>query len=125
MMLYHLDGRNTFDIPHWTEIYVIITVSTMLCEEIRKVEEKFSCPKFFFFFLCLQISFDYNRRMVERWGSTGSTIVTVLSNAFYITPYFLFYLGLVFRYESYNDGLLSTTRFDENLPRSFTENILF
>ncbi|CAF4324388.1 unnamed protein product, partial [Rotaria sordida] len=36
MMLYHLDGRNTFDIPHWTEIYVIITVSTMLVEEVRR-----------------------------------------------------------------------------------------
>ena len=37
MMLYHLDRRDTFVIPHWTEIYVIITVSTMVCEEIRKV----------------------------------------------------------------------------------------
>jgi len=38
MMLYHLDGRDKIDTPHWTEIYVIITVSTMLCEEIRKVK---------------------------------------------------------------------------------------
>jgi len=38
-MLYHLDARDTFDIPHWTEIYVIITVSTMFIEEIRKVTE--------------------------------------------------------------------------------------
>jgi hypothetical protein len=38
MMLYELDRRDTFIIPHWTEIYVIITVSTMFCEEIRKVK---------------------------------------------------------------------------------------
>ncbi len=37
-MLYHLDSPDTFTIPHWTEIYVILTVSTMLCEEIRKVK---------------------------------------------------------------------------------------
>jgi hypothetical protein len=42
MMLYHLDGRNTFVIPNWTEIYVIITVSTMFCEEGRKVKFLFS-----------------------------------------------------------------------------------
>lgn len=41
MILYKLDGRNTFDIPHWTEIYVIITVSTMFCEEIRRVKYNF------------------------------------------------------------------------------------
>lgn len=41
MMLYHLDRRDTFVIPHWTEIYVIITISTMFCEEIRKVLETF------------------------------------------------------------------------------------
>ncbi len=38
MMLYHLDNPDTFTIPHWTEIYVIITVGTMFCEEIRKVK---------------------------------------------------------------------------------------
>jgi len=38
MMLYHLNGRDTFVIPNWTEIYVIITVSTMFCEEVRKVK---------------------------------------------------------------------------------------
>jgi hypothetical protein len=40
MMLYHLDRRDTFVIPHWTEIYVIITVSTMFCEEARKVKKE-------------------------------------------------------------------------------------
>ncbi|CAF1272549.1 unnamed protein product, partial [Rotaria sordida] len=92
MMLYHLDARNTFNIPHWSEIYVIITVSTMLCEEIRKLYH------------------EYYTRMVERWGSIGSNSLTVLSNLFYIMPYFLFYLGLGFRYASYTDGLLSTAR---------------
>ena len=53
--------------------------------------------------------------MIERWGSTGSDILTVLSNVFYITPYFLFYLGLGFRYESYSQGVLSTARFADNL----------
>jgi hypothetical protein len=38
MMLYHLEGRDKIDTPHWSEIYVIITVSTMFCEEIRKVK---------------------------------------------------------------------------------------
>ena len=38
MMLYHLDARGTFVIPHWTEIYVIITVSTMFVEEVRRVK---------------------------------------------------------------------------------------
>ncbi|CAF1116862.1 unnamed protein product, partial [Rotaria sordida] len=92
MMLYHLDHRNTFIIPHWTEIYVIITVSTMFCEEARKLFQ------------------EYDARMLERWGSTGSTLLTVLTNTFYILPYFLFYLGLGFRYGSYNEDLLSTAR---------------
>ncbi|CAF4173280.1 unnamed protein product [Rotaria sp. Silwood2] len=92
MMLYHLDGRNTFTIPHWTEIYVIITVSTMLCEEARR------------------LYYEYDTRMTERWGSTGSAILTVLSNIFYIMPYILFYFGLGFRYGSYNEDLLTTAR---------------
>ncbi|CAM4773277.1 unnamed protein product [Rotaria magnacalcarata] len=91
MMLYHLDGRDTFNI-HWTEIYVIITVSSMLCEEGRKLYH------------------EYDTRMTERWGSTGSTALTLLSNIFYILPYFLFYLGLGFRYGSYNEDLLTTAR---------------
>ena len=49
--------------------------------------------------------------MTERWRTTGSSILTVLSYTFYILPYFLFYLGLGFRYMSYNEGLLTTTRF--------------
>lgn len=56
--------------------------------------------------------------MIERWGSTGSTILTVLSNVFYITPYFLFYAGLGFRYGSYKADLLSTARYDRILRSS-------
>jgi len=48
MMLYHLDRRDTFVIPHWTEIYVIITVSTMFCEEARKVKRKLFSLKHMF-----------------------------------------------------------------------------
>ncbi|CAF0929325.1 unnamed protein product [Adineta steineri] len=92
MMLYHLDSPDTLGIPHWTEIYVIITVSTMFCEEIRK------------------LTHEYKYRMVERWGSTGSTILTVSTNIFYIAPYLLFYLGLIFRYAGYDDKIFTAGR---------------
>ncbi|CAF1002638.1 unnamed protein product [Adineta steineri] len=92
MMLYHLDSPATFRIPHWTEIYVIITVSTMVCEEIRKLTRQ------------------YKYRMVEQWGSIGSTTLTVSTKIFYITPYFLFYLGLIFRYSGYSDNIFAAER---------------
>ncbi|CAF0985839.1 unnamed protein product [Adineta steineri] len=92
MMLYHLDSPDTLGIPHWTEIYVIITVSTMFCEEIRK------------------LTHEYKYRMVERWGSTGSTILTISTNIFYIAPYLLFYLGLIFRYTGYDDKIFTAGR---------------
>ncbi len=38
MMLYHLDSRMQAKIPHWTEFYVILTVTAMFCEEGRKVK---------------------------------------------------------------------------------------
>ncbi|CAF3430705.1 unnamed protein product [Rotaria sp. Silwood1] len=53
---------------------------------------------------------EYDTRMTERWGSTGSAFLTVLSNVFYIMPYILFYLGLGFRYSSYSESLLTTAR---------------
>ncbi len=49
--------------------------------------------------------------MLERWGSTGSTLLTALTYVFYILPYFIFYLGLAFRYRAYNDDILTTARF--------------
>ncbi|CAF1197338.1 unnamed protein product [Adineta steineri] len=92
MMLYHLDGPETFRIPHWTEIYVIITVSTMFCEDIRKLIH------------------EYKYRMVEQWGSTKSTVLTLLTNIFHIASYFLFYLGLIFRYTGYKDNVFAAER---------------
>ncbi|CAF0954182.1 unnamed protein product [Adineta steineri] len=92
MMLYELNNPDTLGIPHWTEIYVIITVSTMFCEEIRK------------------LTHEYKYRMIEQWGSTGSTILTVLTNIFYIAPYLLFYLGLIFRYAGYDDKIFTAGR---------------
>lgn len=46
MMLYRFDNRMVSK-NHWTEIYVIITVTTMLYEEVRKVKKN----GFFFFTL--------------------------------------------------------------------------
>ncbi|CAF3424141.1 unnamed protein product [Rotaria sp. Silwood1] len=99
MMLYHLDGRNTFTIPDWSEIYVIITVSTMFCEEARRLYR------------------EYDTRMIEQGSSIGSPVLTVLTNGFYIMPYFLFYLGLGFRYSSYNESLLTTARLVETFVK--------
>ncbi len=124
-MLYHLNGRDTFVIPNWTEIYVIITVSTMFCEELRKVKIFEKNIMYIFFFCYMQLYLEYDKRMVERWGSTGSTIVTVSSNVFYILPYFMFFLGLGFRYASYNDGLLSTARFSGDLVNLLNEYCVF
>ena len=76
-----------------------------------KIEFSHSKTCALFVFTPLKISFEYKTRMTERWGSTGSTVVTVMSNLFYIAPYFLFYFGLGFRYGSYNEALLSTARF--------------
>jgi len=112
MMLYHLDSPDTFTIPHWTEIYVIITVSTMFCEEIRKViilVIVFFCIQHFY--SSIQLYHEYKTRMLELWGSTGSTLLTFSTNIFYILPYFLFYLGLAFRYRGYNEDILTTARF--------------
>ena len=58
----------------------------------------------------MKLYHEYKTRMIERWGSTGSVLLTVLTNVFYITPYFLFYLGLGFRYGGYTDELITTAR---------------
>ncbi|CAF3880150.1 unnamed protein product [Rotaria sp. Silwood2] len=92
MMLYHLDSPASFTIPHWTEIYVIITVSSMFCEDVRK------------------LYFAYKTRMVERWHLTGSTVLMMLTYMFYVIPYLLFYLGLGFRYRAYDENILTTAR---------------
>lgn len=113
MMLRHLDSRITHDI-HWTEIYVILTVSAMLLEEARKVKINFDFW-YKYLFYDMKNYYQYDTRMTERWGSTGSMVLTMLTLLFYITPYFLFYLGLIIRYSSYSDGLLSVTRFAQEL----------
>ncbi|CAF3683341.1 unnamed protein product [Rotaria sp. Silwood1] len=64
MMLYHLDARNTFDIPHWTEINVIITVSTMLFEEARRAKLIF-CNEKIFLFCDVKLRYQYVTRMTE------------------------------------------------------------
>ena len=38
MMLYHFDPPLNKKLPHWTEIFVIITVTTILLEHIRQVK---------------------------------------------------------------------------------------
>jgi hypothetical protein len=111
MMLYHLDSPDTFTIPHWTEIYVIITVSTMFCEEIRKVKILIIFISIQYLYSLMKLYVQYKTRMLEQWGSTGSTLLTVSTNIFYILPYFLFYLGLGFRYRGYTEDILTTARF--------------
>ena len=109
MMLYYLDRSDESPI-HWTEIYVIITVSTMLCEEIREVKLIIFILKKYFYYL-IKLYYEYKTRMLERWSSTGSTVLTVSRDIFYCFPYFLFYLGLILRYIPYNDTILTTIRF--------------
>ncbi len=41
MMLYHFDLPSEGTRVHWTEIYVIVTISTMLIEEFRRVNTRF------------------------------------------------------------------------------------
>src|SRR2546430_2203111 len=77
---------------------------------IDKKESKVgSCKKYFD--SLIKLHHDYKRRMLERWGLSGSPLLTLLTNIFYILPYFLFYLGLAFRYRGYNDDILTTARF--------------
>jgi len=38
MMLYHFDPPLNKKLPHWTEIFVIITVTTILLDHIRQVK---------------------------------------------------------------------------------------
>ena len=42
MMLYHFDPPLNKKLPHWTEIFVTITVTSILLEDIRQV--KFKVP---------------------------------------------------------------------------------
>ncbi|CAF1500445.1 unnamed protein product, partial [Rotaria sordida] len=74
MMLYHFDSRATFKIPHWTEIYVIITIATMICEDIRmayhnyttKMTEQWASIPYLFFFIGLGFRYgNYNEKSLS------------------------------------------------------------
>ncbi|CAF1258158.1 unnamed protein product [Didymodactylos carnosus] len=94
MMLYKFDAPGTTDGHlHWTEIYVIITVSALLLEELR------------------ELTYYYRNRMQERWYQSTSWLLATFSKVFYVSLYVLFYLGLIFRY-GYGDApnLLTTAR---------------
>ncbi|UJR07956.1 hypothetical protein I4U23_012235 [Adineta vaga] len=62
---------------HWTEIYVIITISAMLIEDIRKH------------------LFEYLTQMLERWHQTDVWMLGV-----YALPYVLFYIGIGLKFVS-------------------------
>ncbi|CAF1475583.1 unnamed protein product, partial [Adineta steineri] len=81
MMLYHFESPSNINgTLHWTEILIIITVTTMLLEEIR------------------QIVYDLRKKMLEKWNTTTRLILTKLTNPFYALPYLLFYLGIFLHY---------------------------
>lgn len=112
-MLYDFDACFKPEITCWTEIYVIITVSSMVIEEVRRVKDEFSFCKGFLslcFLYYLKLYHEYEARTTERWGSTESRILTVASNLFFILPYLLFYLGLAFRYAGNTEELHSVAR---------------
>ncbi|CAF4352399.1 unnamed protein product, partial [Rotaria sordida] len=67
------------------------------------------------------LRYQYVTRMTERWNSTESTALTFLSNVFYILPYFLFYMGLGFRYGNYNESLLSTAGFVQDFQKNIDD----
>ncbi|CAM4915953.1 unnamed protein product [Rotaria socialis] len=89
MMLYEFEPA-TVRSPHWTEIYIIITVSTMLCEDVRQFKHNKLC------------------KMTERHSFTGLNILSSLTALFNVLPYGLFYMGIGFRYGSANNELLFT-----------------
>ncbi|CAF1223885.1 unnamed protein product [Adineta ricciae] len=62
---------------HWTEIYVIVTISLMLIEDIRK---------------CLM---EYITQMLERWHQSDMWMIFV-----YAPPYVLFYIGIALKFAS-------------------------
>ncbi|CAF1433937.1 unnamed protein product [Rotaria magnacalcarata] len=88
-MLYEFEPP-TASSPHWTEIYIIITVSTMLCEDVRQFKHNQLC------------------KMTERHSFTGLNILSSLTALFNFLPYGLFYTGIGFRYASGNNELLFT-----------------
>ncbi|CAF0986831.1 unnamed protein product [Adineta steineri] len=75
MMLFEMRSENA---PvHWTEIYVIITITTMLIDDIQK------------------LAVEYHTQMLERWHQKDLWMVGV-----YALPYILFYIGIGLQFES-------------------------
>ncbi|CAM4890296.1 unnamed protein product [Rotaria socialis] len=80
MMLYHFDPPLNKKRPHWTEIFVIITITTILLENIR---QKYS-------------TFVTNMRECE--NTIESKLLLLLTNFFHIALYALFYTGTIMRH---------------------------
>ncbi|CAF4209881.1 unnamed protein product, partial [Rotaria magnacalcarata] len=79
MMLFQFDSpNNTYSAFHWTKIYIIITISTMLAEDMRRV------VFYRLTFMCESES--------PSWMSWFFTLLL------HSTPYILFYVGIVLWY---------------------------
>ena len=46
-------------------------------------------------------------------SGSQAQILVILAAGIFILPYFLFYLGLIFRYIPYNNNIFTTARFDK------------
>ncbi|CAF0876559.1 unnamed protein product [Didymodactylos carnosus] len=80
MMLYDFDS--TYDpnsIPYWQPIYVTLTVSSMLCEELLRIGY-----------------YQYTRSVEYR---SDNWVSGLLRKCFYALPYVLFYVGIFLKYE--------------------------
>ncbi|CAF3395770.1 unnamed protein product [Rotaria socialis] len=74
-MLFHM--RSLSDPVHWTEIYVIVTISATLIEDIRR------------------LTVEYQTRMLERWHKADLWMLIL-----YAAPYLLFYVGIGIQFGS-------------------------
>ena len=109
MMLYHFDNSMTTK-THWTEIYVIITVTTMLCEGIREVKKiDHSSSELRNVYLFLKTCHEYNTQMLELSVLPRSTLQAWIGKTFTSLPYLLFYLALSLRFCSRDDDHILTT----------------
>ncbi|CAF2077519.1 unnamed protein product [Rotaria magnacalcarata] len=82
-MLFHM--RSLSDPVHWTEVYVIVTISATLIEDIRR------------------LIVEYQTRMVERWHKADLWMLIM-----YVAPYLLFYIGIGIHFGSADDADLFT-----------------
>ncbi|CAF3799568.1 unnamed protein product [Adineta steineri] len=84
MMLFHM--RSDEDRSDWTKIYLIITVSTMVIED------------------CRRLIVNYHTQMMETWNWLDSWFLPL-----YAMQYILFYIGIICYYQSENQAQLFTT----------------